>query len=167
MTSPAEILLAEMRGKLDGQLATLESARTRAAVAVSASGIVAGLFAQHLTAPIGNWAIAALAAFVVGSLPAVWILLPHEMTLNPNAGKWIEWSATYDAFVRGNAVQPTPNPLATSDLGGSQLAVSMLPSMQIWYEKNGPLLKKVHRCTTAAFAAVVVQLVCWGGAAIH
>jgi hypothetical protein len=55
MASAGELLIAELRDKLDGQLKTLESARTRAGVAISASGVIAGLFAQHLKAPIGNW----------------------------------------------------------------------------------------------------------------
>ena len=41
MTSAAEMLVDNLRGKLDGQLTTLESARTRAAVALSVSGVIA------------------------------------------------------------------------------------------------------------------------------
>ncbi len=166
MGSPAELLLSEMRTKLDGQLATLESARTRAAVALSVSGVIAGLFAQHLTHPVGNWALAALAAFVVGGVPALWVLGPHKMTLSPNADDWIRFSTENEAWVKGQMAQPTPDPQATGDLGTAELAVRMLSDMNKWYGKNAPMLKWVHGCLAVAFLAVIVQLVCWAGAAI-
>ncbi len=167
MTSPAELLVDEIRDKLDGQLATLESARTRAGVAVSASGVIAGLFAQHLKEPIGNWGVAAIAAFVVSVFPAVWILLPHRMTLSPKAGEWIDFAAKHDAFVRGNLDQQTRHPEASGDLGVAQLAVAMVESMNTWYAKNGPLLDAVHLCVGIAFAGVMVQIICWAGSIGH
>ena len=90
MTTPAELLVTEIRAKLDGQTATLESARTRAATALSASGVIAGLFAQHLKGSIGNWGLAALAAFALGALLALWILWPRKMTLSPDGKDWIK-----------------------------------------------------------------------------
>jgi hypothetical protein len=62
MTSAAEILLPVIQGKLDGQRDAPESARTRAAVALTASGVIAGLFVTRLGKGVDNWELAALAA---------------------------------------------------------------------------------------------------------
>lgn len=167
MTSPGELLLAEMRTKLDGQLATLESVRTRAAVVLSVSGVIAGLFAGHLKQPIGNWGIAALAAFVIGNLPAIWILWPHKMTLSPKADDWIRFATENDAWVRGQLTQPEPTPTATADFGAAELALRMLPDMNDWYTANAPMLKKIHRCLAVAAGGVVIQLACWGASMVH
>jgi hypothetical protein len=166
VASAAELLLGELRTKLDGQLGTLESARTRAAVALSASGVVAGLFAQHLTRPIGNWGLAAMAALILGGLPSIWILGPHKMTLSPKADDWITFAMGDDEWVRGQARQEKPDPEATGELGASQLAVQMLPSLTKWYDDNGPMLGKIHMCLALAFLALVVQLLCWVAATI-
>jgi hypothetical protein len=163
MTSPAELLLTELRGKLDGQLATLESVRTRAAVALSVSGVIAGLFGQHLVAHPDNWAVAALAAFVVGSAPAIWILAPHFLTVAPDAADWIRFAEEHEAWSRGlrNAGEEGTDPEANGDVAAAQLAAQMLPSMAKWYTDNEPTLKWSHRALMAAFIGVVVQLVCW------
>ena len=166
MASPAELLLGEMRTKLDGQLSTLESARTRAAVVLSVSGVIAGLFAQHLTHPVGYWGLAALASFVVGGIPAVWILGPHKMTLSPEASDWIRFATQNNTWVRGQLSQEAPHPEATGELGAAELAVQMLPSMNKWYEDNDPILRWVHRALRMAGAGVIVQLGCWFAAAL-
>jgi hypothetical protein len=166
MGSPAELLISEMRTKLDGQLATLESARTRAAVALSVSGVIAGLFAQHLIHPVGNWGLAALCAFVLGGAPALWILGPHDMTLSPKADDWIRFATQNDTWVRGQASQEIPDPEATAELGTAELALQMVPSMNEWYGKNAPMLKRIHWCLALAFLAVIVQLICWAGATL-
>jgi MFS family permease len=189
MSSPAELLLTEMRGKLDGQLATLESARTRASVALSVSGVIAGLFGQHLLTHPNNWTIAAIAAFVVGAIPAVWILTPHKnLRFSPKGKKWIrfaeghfKWStqqlALANASGRGLTRRFTPSvrravrtvkedPEISGDVATAQLAVQMVRSMAKWYRKNQPLLAWVHRALATTFVGVVVQLACWGGATI-
>jgi len=165
MGSPAELLLSEMRTKLDGQLATLESARTRVAVLLSVSGVIAGLFAQNLKGHIGVWGIAALVAFVIGGIPAIWILGPHKMTLSPQADGWIEYAKKQFDFVKGQLGQEHPDPSATGDLGAAELANVMLPSMQDWYSENNPILKWVHLGLAVSAAAVVAQMICWGVAA--
>jgi MFS family permease len=167
MASAGELLIAELRDKLDGQLKTLESARTRAGVAISASGVIAGLFAQHLKAPIGNWGLAAIAAFVVGTFPAVWILLPHRMTLSPKAAEWIDFAASHQKYVQAHLEHVEGDPNATGELGAAQLAVPMVKSMNGWYEKNGPLLNAVHLAVAIAFIGVVVQIICWAGSITH
>jgi hypothetical protein len=167
MPSPAELLLAEMRTKLDGQIATLESLRTRSAVVLSVSGVIAGLFAQGLNGPIGNWGIAALIVFVLGSVPAIWILWPHKMTLSPQGEGWIEFAKGNDKWVRGQLKSESPDPEASFDLGASELALTMLPSMQRWYAGNAPMLDFLHKCLAVAAMGVVVQLICWGAAQIH
>jgi hypothetical protein len=166
VSSAAEVLLGELRTKVDGQIATLESARTRAAVALSASGVVAGLFAQHLTRPVGNWGLAALAAFVAGGLPAIWILGPHKMTVSPKGDEWITFATGNDAWVRGQVQEDKPHPEATGELGASELAVQMVSSLNGWYETNQSMLKWINRCIAAAFLALIVQLICWVAASI-
>jgi hypothetical protein len=165
MSSPAELLLSEMRTKLDGQLATLESARTRVAVLLSVSGVIAGLFAQNLKGHIGGWGVAALVAFVVGGIPAIWILGPHKMTLSPKADGWIDYAQQQFDFVKGQMSEEHPDPTATGDIGAAELANVMLPSMQIWYSSNAPILRWVNRGMAISAAAVVVQMICWGVAA--
>ncbi len=160
-------MVEELRYKLDGQIKTLESARTRAGIAVSASGVIAGLFAQHLTSSIGNWGLAAIAAFVVSAFPAVWILMPHRMTLSPKAEEWIKFAADHNAFVQGQVALKNPDRAATGDLGAAELASVMVDSMNEWYAKNGPVLNAVHLSVAIAFAGVVVETVCWAGAIAH
>jgi hypothetical protein len=165
MTSPAELLLSEIRGKVDGQLSTLESVRTRAAVALSVSGVVAGLFAQHLSVSPGNWTLGALAAFVVGAIPAVWILAPHKLTIAPKADDWIRFATEHEVWSREqlNAGTAQDDPETSGDLAAAQLAAQMLPSMADWYKANEPVLKCVHIALSAAFVGVVLQLGCWAG----
>jgi hypothetical protein len=167
MTSPAELVLAEIKAKVDGQLAALESARTRAGVAIAASGVIVGLFAQHLSSPIGNWGLAALAAFVVGGFPAIWILLPHKMTLNSKSNKWVEWAGAWDTFVKDSLGLPDASLLANDDRGGAQLALTMAKSLRGWYQENESTLDWVQRCVAASFAAVLIQMVCWVAAVSH
>jgi hypothetical protein len=164
LTSPPELVMADWRAKVNGQLSDLESARTRAGVAIAASGVIVGLFAQHLTGHIGNWGLAALAAFVLGALPAIWILLPHKMTVTSKGNDWITWAGKWNAFVAGNVVQAHPSPMANDDRGGAQLALEMADSMRNWYSENVPTLNRVQRCVAIAFAAVLIQMVCWVGA---
>ena len=170
MTSPAELLLTEIRGKLNGQLTTLESVRTRAAVALSVSGVVAGLFGQHLFSHPGNWALAALAAFVAGAIPAIWILAPHGMTLAPEADGWIRFAVEHEARSREQLVSDSAvkDPEANGDVAAAQLAAQMLPSMATWYRDNEPTLKCIHVALVASFVGVVIQLACWSvSAAFH
>jgi hypothetical protein len=156
--------MAEWRAKVNGQLSDLESARTRAGVAIAASGVIVGLFAQHLTSHIGNWGLAALAAFVLGALPAIWILLPHKMTVTSKGNEWITWAAKWDAFVAGHVGKENASPMANDDRGGAQLALEMADSMRNWYGANVRTLNRVQRCVAIAFAAVLIQMVCWVGA---
>jgi hypothetical protein len=161
MGSPAELLITELRSKLDGQVQTLESARTRAGIAVSAAGVIAGLFATHLTPPIGWSGRVALLVFGVGTLPAVWIFWPHRMKVNPEANEWIAWAKVHEAFVRGNVGHPDASPLASGDLGSAELAAVMLPNMQRWFMENQGMLRWIHICVGACFLAVLLQAACW------
>jgi hypothetical protein len=160
VTSPAELLVAEMRSRLDGQVATLESARTRAAVVLSVSGVIAGLFAQHLSHHIGNWGLAALATFVVGGIPAVWILGPHKLTVSPQGDDWIRFATQDMEWSKENPAH------ASGDLGAAELAVQMVPSMRGWGDDNEKVLKWIHKAIVIAGAGVIVQMACWVGASV-
>jgi|ERR1019366_4746130 hypothetical protein len=168
VSSPAELLLSELRGKIDGQLATLESLRTRAAVALSVAGVIAGLFGQRLDSHPGNWVLAAIAAFLAGAIPAVWILAPHKMTIAPKADDWIRFAVEHEAWSRQqltlNAERRDPE--SEGDVGAAQLAAQMVTSMADWYKHNEPTLKWAHKAILVAFVAVVVQLACWSGSII-
>jgi hypothetical protein len=166
VTSPAELLLAELRAKVNGQLATLESVRTRAGVVLSASGVIAGLFAQHLS-HVGNWGIAALSAFVVGGLPALWIIAPHSMIVSPLGDDWLRFANEHEEWVEAEAQQPHPDPLADQDLGGAELANRMAADMNSWYYENEGMLNHIHWALVLAGLGTVVQLACWGGATFH
>jgi hypothetical protein len=165
VTSPAELLLSEIRGKVDGQLAALESVRTRAAVALSVSGVIAGLFGQKLSSSPNHWALAALAAFVIGATPAVWILTPHNLTIAPEADDWIRFAVEHEAWSREELIAGTAHldPETSGDVAAAQLAAQMLPSMAEWYKQNEPTLEKINQALAVSFVFVVVQLGCWAG----
>jgi hypothetical protein len=156
--------MSEMKSRVDGQLATLESARTRAGIAIAASGVIVGLFAQNLKPPIGNWGIAALVAFVLGTVPAIWILLPHRLRLNSNGNTWVEWASRWDRFVKSNAEKDPRSPQATDERGSARLALVMADSMRDWFIPNRRMLNWIHICVALSFAAVLIQMICWVGA---
>lgn len=178
MGSAAEILLAELRTKLDGQTATLESLRTRAAVILSASGVIAGFLVPHFGKDVGDWTLAALAALIAGDIPAIAIIFPHKMKTSPEGNDWIEFAGDNEAWVATQArLRQRPRLLrrvrkwkleadATLELGAAQLAVQMVTSMNKWYKDNEPTLACLHRAMVAAAIGLVVQIFCWAGAAI-
>jgi hypothetical protein len=37
-----------------------------------------------------------------GELSAIWILLPHKLTLSSKANTWVDWARNWNGFVTGN-----------------------------------------------------------------
>ena len=145
MSSAAELLLGEIRAKLDGQLSTMESIRTRAVAALSVSGVVGALFGAKLVGQRSWEAYVAIAAFVISSLVAIYALIPHGLRLRPIGEKWLKW-----------ATEHLHNPAS-----GEVLALQMSEDMAEWYKGNQPKLKRLHWAIALAFVGVGVQLVFW------
>jgi hypothetical protein len=159
MASAAEMLVENLREKLDGQLATLESARTRAAVALSVSGVIAGLFGPGLLASPGNLSLAAVASLILTAAPAIYILVPHKLRLWPEGNGWRTW---LDQYTRWVAEHNQP------DNSEAILESRMLDDMATWYATNKPVLSKIQWALVISFIGVVVQLLFWALAAfIH
>jgi hypothetical protein len=159
MASAAELLVENLRGKLDGQLAALESARTRAAVALSVSGVIAGLFGPDLLTSPGNLSLAAIASLIVTAAPSIYVLVPHKLTLWPQGDGWRTWLDQYGRWVADHN-QP--------DNSQALLESQMLSDMATWYATNRPVLDNVQWATAVSFIGVVLQLVFWALAAfIH
>jgi hypothetical protein len=157
MSSAAEILLPEIRGKLDGQRDALESARTRAAVALTLSGVVAGFFVQSKGKHVGNWEIAALVAFVVSGITGVYVLFGHKMRIVPVGRGWVDWAkdAERERRLAVNAAGPP------EDTSGPHLAAQMADDMLRWYGLNKPMLSKVQAALAVTWAAVLLQILLW------
>jgi disulfide bond formation protein DsbB len=156
MASAAEMLVDNLRGKLDGQIDALESARTRAAVALSVSGVIAGLFGPNLLTTRGNLALAAIASLVVSAGPAIYVLVPHKLTLWPEGEGWRAWLDAYGKWATENQ-QP--------DDSEALLQSQALNDMAKWYNANKPVLNNVQWAMAISFAGVVLQLVFWAMAA--
>lgn len=156
MASAAEILVDNLRGKLDGQLAALESARNRAAVALSISGVIAGLFAPSLLKSPGSLSLAAVASVVLTAVPAIYVLVPHRLTLWPEADGWRTWLTEYTTWMTQHQ-QP--------DNSQALLQSRMLDDMAGWYAANRPVISKTQWAMAASFTGVIVQLILWALAA--
>lgn len=159
MASAAEMLVENLRGKLDGQVAALESTRTRAAVALSVSGVIAGLFGPDLLKSPGNLGLAAIASLIVTAAPAIYVLVPHKLTLWPQGDGWRKWLDEYGQWVAAHH-QP--------DNSQALLESRMLSDMATWYATNKPVLDKIQWAMAVSFIGVVLQLIFWTLAAfIH
>jgi hypothetical protein len=156
MAAAAAMLVDNLRGKLDGQLAALESARTRAAVALSISGVVAGLLGPGLLKAPGNLGLAAVASVVVTAVPAIYVLVPHGLTLWPEGDGWRTWLTEYTTWLT-ETKQP--------DNSEALLQSSMLGDMTKWYTANRAVLRRKEWATALSFAGVIVELVLWALAA--
>jgi hypothetical protein len=152
------MLVDNLRGKLDGQLAALESARTRAAVALSVSGVVAGLFGPGLLKSPGNLSLAAVASVVLSAAPAVYVLVPHKLRLWPEGDGWRAWLTEYNAWMTEHN-QP--------DQSEALLQSRMLDDMAKWYAANRPVLTGIQWAMAVSFVGVVVQLALWASATFH
>lgn len=155
MASAAEMLVDNLRGKLDGQLAAVESARTRA-VALSISGVIAGLFGPGLLKSAGNLSLAAVASVVVTAVPAIYVLVPHRLRIWPEGDGWKEWLTKYTTWMKEHK-QP--------DNSEALLQSRMLDDMTGWYTANRPVLDRIQWAMALSFAGVIVQLVLWALAA--
>lgn len=148
MPSAAELLEIDLRGKLNGQLSALESARTRAAVGLSVSGVVVGLFGPKLLSNPNDLALAATALFALTALLSVYVLIPHDMTLWPDGGGWLSWTKEHNE-----------NPQA-----GPVLALRMVTDMAEWYNSNESMLKRIQWALSLTFVGLTAQLVLWAAA---
>jgi hypothetical protein len=158
VASAADLLVENLRGKLDSQLSALESSRTRAAAALSVSGVVAGLFGPGLLKSPGNLALAAVAAVIASAVPAIYVLVPHKLTLWPQGDGWRTWLTEYSAWVAAHN-QP--------DNSEALLESRMLDDMAGWYAVNKPVLSKIQWALAASFIGVVAQLIFWALAAFR
>jgi hypothetical protein len=152
MASAADLLVDNLRGKLDGQLSALESARTRAAAALSVSGVVAGLFGTDLLKSPSNLGLAAVASLIASAFPAIYVLIPHKLTLWPEADGWRTWLTEYNNWVAAHN-QP--------DNSQALLESRMLDDMAGWYAANRPMLSKIQWALAISFIGVVAQLIFW------
>ena len=68
----------------------------RAAVALSVSGVIAGLFGPDLLKSPGNLSLAAIASLTVTAVPAIYyVLAPHKLTQWPQGDGWRKWLEDY------------------------------------------------------------------------
>lgn len=152
MTTAIELIVTDLRGKLNGQLAALESARTRAAVALSISGVAAGLFGPRLPEHPGGWYLAAIIALAVTGLLTLYVLKPRRLTLWPEGEGWRQWATDYQTWTE-KYHQP--------DNSGALLASKMADNMSGWYVQNKDTINRTQWALTLAFLGVAVQLLCW------
>lgn len=145
MPSPADLLVTDLRGKLNGQLSALESARTRAAVGLSVSGVVAGLFGTQLVSNPNDLALAAASLLGLTAILSIYVLMPHDMTLWPEGGAWLQWAKDHN----------------TNDQAGPLLALTMATDMSGWYEKNTAMLNRIQWALGFSFVGLAIQLVLW------
>ena len=159
MTSAIEIIVTDFRGKLDGQLAALESARGRAAVALATSGVVAGLVLPNkLGHHPGTWFVLGVVALAFTALCTLEIMRPRKLTLWPEGQGRLDWSRQYQA-----SIQEHPQ----EDKSGEVLIPQMAEDMAGWYKSNKVRLTWIQRVLTAAFFGVALQFAFWGVALFH
>jgi hypothetical protein len=152
MASAADLLVENLRGKLDGQLAALESARTRAAAALSVAGVVAGLFGPGVLKSPGNLGLAAIGCLVASAVPAIYVLVPHRLVLWPQGDGWRTWLTDYARWAEEHQ-QP--------DNSQALLESRMLDDMAVWYARNKPALDRIQWALAMSFAFVVAQILFW------
>jgi hypothetical protein len=151
VSSAPDLLVTHLRDKLDGQLSSLESARTRAAVALSVSGVVAGLFGPKLLSNPGNLGLAAVAALIVTGVLSIYVLKPHDMTLWAQGGGWLKWAEDNK----------------DDESSGTELALTMAKDMACWFGENKRMVTRVQWALSATFVGVGLQLILWSVAVIR
>jgi hypothetical protein len=161
MGSPAELLLDELRRKLDGQLSTLESVRTRTTVILSASAAVVGFFINRGIGHDNSWQQAALCLFVIGGVISGWIIAPHNLTLAPKGNDWIRYAKEHQVWKESQVDLDGATRQSLGDKGTETLAVAMAESMNTWYSDNAAVQKLVNLTFKFLMVIVLAQFVCW------
>jgi hypothetical protein len=159
MATAIELIVTDFRGKLDGQLAALESARTRASVALATSGVVAGLVLPNkLGHRPGIWFGLGVASLFFTALCTLEIMRPRKLILWPEGDGRLDWSREYQAYIEEHPQE---------DRSGEILIPQMADDMAGWYRSNKGRLTWIQRTLTAAFVGVALQFGFWGVALFH
>jgi hypothetical protein len=156
MTTAVELVIADLRGKLNAQLEGVESARTRAAVAITIASAGVAVFAPHLGKHPGNLALAGAGTFVGTAFASIYVLWPHRLALWPEGEKWKNWTKDYKKYLDENA--------ATHDLqdeSAALLATQMADDMVTWYQSNRKVYLRVQSVLAMAFALALSELGVW------
>jgi hypothetical protein len=156
MTTAIELVISDLRGKLNGQLDGIESARTRAAVAFTIASAGVAVFAPHLDQHPGNLALAGAATFVATALACIYVLWPHNLTLWPKGDGWKDWTKKYKKYLDEN-----PTVAERGDESAALLATQMADDMADWYQTNRGVYLRVQFFLAIAFGLAVVELVLW------
>jgi hypothetical protein len=159
MASAIELMIVDFRGKLDGQWAALESARTRAAVALATSGVVAGLvLPSRVGHHLHGWVALGVLAMALTVICALEVMRPHKLTLWPEGKNRLDWFHQYQAYIEQH-----PQVDNSAELFMPQMAEDMVK----WYEQNRGKLRWEQRFLTVAFFGVALQFFFWGQVLFH
>ena len=158
MTTAIELVIADLRGKLNGQLAGIESARTRAAVAITIASAGVAVFAPHLFKHPGNLALAGASSFVATAVASIYVLIPHNLTMWPQGDKWKDWTKEYKKYLDENAAS------GLKDESSALLATQMADDMAKWYQENKCVYTHVQYLLATAFVFSLIELALWTGA---
>lgn len=158
MTTAIELVIADLRGKLNGQLGGIESARTRAAVAITIASAGVAVFAPHLFKHPGNLALAGASSFVATALASIYVLVPHNLIMWPQGDKWKDWTKQYKKYLDENAASDL------KDESAALLATQMADDMSEWYQKNKRVYTRVQYLLATAFTFSLVELALWTAA---
>jgi len=158
MTTAIELVIADLRGKLNGQLSGIESARTRAAVAITIASAGVAVFAPHLFKHPGNLALAGASSFVATGLAGIYVLIPHNLIMWPRGDKWKDWTKEYKKYLDENAASDL------KDESAALLATQMADDMAEWYKKNRRVYTRVQYLLATAFTFSLVELALWTAA---
>jgi hypothetical protein len=156
MTTAIELVIADLRGKLNGQLEGIESSRTRAAVAITIASAGVAVYAPHLDKHPGNLALAGAATFVATAVASIYVLWPHHLTLWPEGDKWKNWTKEYKKYLDENAAAHD-----LKDESAALLATQMADDMVIWYQSNRTVYLRVQKFLAVAFALALAELGLW------
>ena len=93
MSTAAEMILEEQRGKVAGQSADLVSVRGRATGVASAAGLVAAVLSPHFFGPRTVGAYVALGLTVGVIAVGVWIAYPRSWASGAGLDNAMKWEA--------------------------------------------------------------------------
>jgi hypothetical protein len=89
------------------------------------------------------------------------------MTLDPVGKDWQRFAQEHLDWLRGEAEEDHPDPLATNDIGATELAIEMARSAEEWVTKNKGLIAWVHRALFICFVCLIVQTALWATATVR
>lgn len=152
-SEPLSILFSESCRHIDGQIAAVESLRTRSVALLSVAALVAGLFGPHLIAGRHSWWVdlavwVALFAFGVTVLIALWILTPRQ---------------TWEFY---QEINPYLDELSDGkEVRASEMLYNLAADSEQSFSVNEGIIRKLNDEFRVACLLVGVQVIAWAIAA--